>query len=590
MAQVTFGAAVKLQHCETGKLLHSRPVALPPGSSGLQQVACTAGGSDPQGEWWTFKPKFGYTDAALDGRGVNGGEIVRLEHAATHVNLHSHAVPLFCRPDHHEVCGFGKDEAGDPQDDWRVEVVGPLLSGAPFRLVHMATNVALHSQGCDFPVGGQEVSGFHGRDNNDFWRVVEVRGVAAVTAQVGGMAIGVPPPQPAAPGGIYPPPAAAAGIYPPPGGCFPGVVPGAPIPPQVMAPPGAAAAPQPVDDSSSSSSDSSSSSSSSSDEGGDGGGGGRKGRGKLGKEARQAQRQAREARRRERMAEKARRQHEQAARKDEDRQRQREERLRRKEEKRRQKEAQRARKNEHRRQHAKHSADGAGGGKWEALGKAPPLYQIHAAVGGKVVVGVTAGGECYLNVKGGKGEWTRLDGVFKQAVVAPRASEIWGVTRNDEVFCRSGKDGRWELVPGPMSQIQMDGRRLVGVNAANQAFWRDGRAGEWIPLDGLLKHISCGKHGRVITGVDAMGNGFVRQGRGAPWQPVPGCFRQLDVTPDGSGFVAVTPANQAFYMRNAPSGEWVQLEGAFTAVGSSKRAVLIYGCAPDGKVFRQRIR
>lgn len=85
----------------------------------------------------------------------------------------------------------------------------------------------------------------------------------------------------------------------------------------------------------------------------------------------------------------------------------------------------------------------------------------------------------------------------------------------------------------------MDGRRLVGVNAANQAFWRDGRAGEWIPLDGLLKHISCGKHGRVITGVDAMGNGFVRQGRGAPWQPVPGCFRQLDVTPDGSGFVAV---------------------------------------------------
>ena len=46
------------------------------------------------------------------------------------------------------------------------------------RLVHVATGVALHSHRRSDPqltAGQQEVTGFDGRDGNDWWTVLEVR-------------------------------------------------------------------------------------------------------------------------------------------------------------------------------------------------------------------------------------------------------------------------------------------------------------------------------------------------------------------------------------------------------------------------------
>ncbi|HWJ85636.1 MAG TPA: hypothetical protein VNR62_09405 [Cellulomonas sp.] len=142
--------------------------AVPPGSGPASAVPA---GSTPSSTAPT-DPK----PAADPRRGSSGpvasGARVRLRHVATGTYLGSP------RGSRSPVTGQQGVRAGSSPDEWTVEVDGggTWTAGARIRLVHVATGVALHShlhsdeRTTD---GQQEVTGFAGRDDNDWWTVLE---------------------------------------------------------------------------------------------------------------------------------------------------------------------------------------------------------------------------------------------------------------------------------------------------------------------------------------------------------------------------------------------------------------------------------
>jgi hypothetical protein len=175
--RLTVGATLTLSHVWTGRTLHSHPaVYTHPGTSGQQQVTAF-GGSDHNDLWRIAGP---HGTVAEDGRGLTDGDVVRLRHVATGRHLHSHAGIPSPLTGQQEVTAFGMDGAGDGNDDWRVRVDGggPWLAGSRVRLEHVATGAALHSHrrsDARLTSGQDEVTGFDGRDQNDWWTVLEVR-------------------------------------------------------------------------------------------------------------------------------------------------------------------------------------------------------------------------------------------------------------------------------------------------------------------------------------------------------------------------------------------------------------------------------
>lgn len=97
---------------------------------------------------------------------------MRLRHVATGTYLGSP------RGSRSPVTGQQGVRAGSSPDEWTVEVDGggTWTAGARIRLVHVATGVTLHSHlhSDERTTGGQqEVTGFTGRDDNDWWTVLE---------------------------------------------------------------------------------------------------------------------------------------------------------------------------------------------------------------------------------------------------------------------------------------------------------------------------------------------------------------------------------------------------------------------------------
>jgi dolichyl-phosphate-mannose--protein O-mannosyl transferase len=107
------------------------------------------------------------------GEPVRHGDVIRLEHLNTHVNLHSHRNYPSPITGQQEVTGFGHAENGDGHDNWRVEVYcrGIWYVGRKIKLIHVDTNHALHSHAGFYVGEQQEVTCFHDRDANDWWKV-----------------------------------------------------------------------------------------------------------------------------------------------------------------------------------------------------------------------------------------------------------------------------------------------------------------------------------------------------------------------------------------------------------------------------------
>jgi len=172
--QTSSGAIVKIRHSATGNRLHSHSLNYGhPGTSGQQQVTAYQFADD--NDLWRIKGPHGQAENSLAGQPVEDGSIIRLEHVLTRRNLHSHSGVPSPVTGQQEVSCFGNNGLGDSNDNWRIEIEGGGIwdSTKRIRLIHVNTNVALHSHvGFSHPewtAGQQEVTGFEGRDDNDWW-------------------------------------------------------------------------------------------------------------------------------------------------------------------------------------------------------------------------------------------------------------------------------------------------------------------------------------------------------------------------------------------------------------------------------------
>lgn len=114
---ITCGSVVKLIHRETTNHLHSHQVTW--GSGSGQQSITTTPESDDQNSLWVVKDATTANAICEVGQPVQCGSKIRLEHASTGRNLHSH---LFRAPlsGNQEVSGFGESGHGDTGDNWVV--------------------------------------------------------------------------------------------------------------------------------------------------------------------------------------------------------------------------------------------------------------------------------------------------------------------------------------------------------------------------------------------------------------------------------------------------------------------------------------
>ena len=170
---------IKLGHLWTGRTLHSHALNYGhPHTSGQQQVTAFEGADD--NDLWRVNGPDGQAEDYRAGQPVRHGDIVRLQHALTGKNLHSHGGFPSPVTGQQEVTCFGENGIGDGNDNWRVEVEGGGTwdAGKRMRLIHVNTDHALHShEGFSHPewtTGQQEVTCFGEKDDNDWWLLLEI--------------------------------------------------------------------------------------------------------------------------------------------------------------------------------------------------------------------------------------------------------------------------------------------------------------------------------------------------------------------------------------------------------------------------------
>ncbi|MBO3083178.1 hypothetical protein [Cellulomonas fengjieae] len=168
--EVRTGDTVTLSHVWTGLTLHSDDQRYAqPGTDGAQLITCVPGSGD-DARWLLVGAD------VPDGTDLRNGSVVRLRHVSTGRWLSSTAGVRSPLSRQQQV---GASPSPDASADWRIEVVDdrPWTAGARVRLVHVATDAALHSHRAADPrltAGRQEVTGYPGRDVNDWWTVLEL--------------------------------------------------------------------------------------------------------------------------------------------------------------------------------------------------------------------------------------------------------------------------------------------------------------------------------------------------------------------------------------------------------------------------------
>lgn len=105
-----------------GGLLHSHVQTYPEGSA-QQQITCYHH-KDANNDWFIYPNRFEPDiDPEAEPRMVNNGDVIRLLHAQTGRNLHSHAISAPVTKSDWEVSCYGNLTVGDSKDHWQVEVV-----------------------------------------------------------------------------------------------------------------------------------------------------------------------------------------------------------------------------------------------------------------------------------------------------------------------------------------------------------------------------------------------------------------------------------------------------------------------------------
>lgn len=178
---VTCGSVIKLLHKDTGHHLHSHTIAWGSGS-GQQSVTATGSQNDPN-SMWIVKESSNSQMTCDVSTPVKCGSSIRLEHASTGKNLHSH---LFRAPlsGNQEVSGYGDNGQGDTGDNWVLECLDSYeklwIRGSSVQFKHVDTGKYLYTsdtakftqqncgQGC--PIMGQtEISASPRKDTKTRW-------------------------------------------------------------------------------------------------------------------------------------------------------------------------------------------------------------------------------------------------------------------------------------------------------------------------------------------------------------------------------------------------------------------------------------
>merc|ERR1719220_244633 len=126
--EVAYGAVVSLKNHRTGgAYLHSHFHLYPEGMGAKQQQITTYAHKDDNNffvfkKWNEEPPNNTDPNAAIDF--VKNGDLVRLEHAMSKRNIHSHREPGPVSKRHFQVTGYGEKGTGDANDVWRLEIIG----------------------------------------------------------------------------------------------------------------------------------------------------------------------------------------------------------------------------------------------------------------------------------------------------------------------------------------------------------------------------------------------------------------------------------------------------------------------------------
>ncbi|KAL2170015.1 hypothetical protein VTG60DRAFT_5355 [Thermothelomyces hinnuleus] len=157
--EVAYGSLVTIKNMGYGGgLLHSHIQTYPEGS-GQQQVTCYHH-KDANNNWF-FYPNRGDTpyDPEADPRFIADGEVIRLLHAQTGRNLHSHQIAAPITKSQWEVSCYGNATIGDTKDHWRIEVVSDAASRDRSRIRTLTTAFRLKHEvlGCYLRAGNKNL-------------------------------------------------------------------------------------------------------------------------------------------------------------------------------------------------------------------------------------------------------------------------------------------------------------------------------------------------------------------------------------------------------------------------------------------------
>ncbi|TFK36464.1 glycosyltransferase family 39 protein [Crucibulum laeve] len=137
--EVAYGSKLTLKNMGWGGgLLHSHVQTYPVGSN-QQQVTCYHY-KDNNNDWvvlprWN-EPAYNPNDEL---RYLKDGDVIRLNHASTTRNLHSHTVLAPVSKLNYEVSCYGNETIGDSHDYWQVEVVDDVKRGKHIDRIHSLT-------------------------------------------------------------------------------------------------------------------------------------------------------------------------------------------------------------------------------------------------------------------------------------------------------------------------------------------------------------------------------------------------------------------------------------------------------------------
>ncbi|ORZ38240.1 hypothetical protein BCR44DRAFT_132455 [Catenaria anguillulae PL171] len=89
-------------------------------------------------------------------------------------------------------------------------------------------------------------------------------------------------------------------------------------------------------------------------------------------------------------------------------------------------------------------------------------------------------------------QWFQVRGPQLKSV-SVSIGRLYGITtRNQIVYTESLRNPRWTLVPGSLTQVELRGRIVCGVNDRDEIFCASGDVAnpQWKQLNGALRHVS----------------------------------------------------------------------------------------------------